>query len=95
MLLVLKKYQSTTGGGWFKSTKNSANYNYQEIYEHLKIGEIQFLNCNEEEVLLSVIWKVTQAMSQKKTDNAMLSRIVRNGGICSYIEKLEALNGNA
>lgn len=88
MLLVLKKGSK----GHYRSVPKCHDYQLPRIYTHIKNKDIQFQNCNEVDVILAAIKKVTQPLELLKTDSQLLNRIIRNGGFCEYIRKLEGLN---
>lgn len=103
--LVLTMAQKKKQGGDYWYTKPGAiRYTQSDILAALKTGiEIEFQGGCEEKELLGVLSLVEKGVTSntpidfsKKGDTALLNRIIRAGGFCEYLDKLEGelvLNG--
>lgn len=92
-MLTIKKTKNRN----FYTVPRSMHMTVPEIIEHYRSGEVTLLSCDEYKELLAMLeHKQLNKDSRNgfnKTiqgDTKLLSRILRNGGLINYTEKLEA-----
>lgn len=98
--MILKKSLKSQGGAYFREIPGSTFYSHRDIYNAIRNGDdIKLVNCYEDKELISIIRSIeTNTEGNGRTvnrnvegDTALMNRIIRGGGFCSYVEGLENL----
>lgn len=87
ILYLKKSNKKLHGGQYFYSAPGGVRYNYREMIEEIKAGEVILMRCFPELEYLSLL-KTTEKDNPCK-DVQLLNRIIRGGGFVEYINKLE------
>jgi hypothetical protein len=84
---IVKNKNSHKGSGVnYHKTPGSMAMSRMEIYDALRFEDgIEFVNCTEHDEIFLSLWHADSHAG----DTSMLYRIIRGGGFCEYIRRLQ------
>lgn len=96
-ITLTRTHEKAHGGQYWYTKPGSVRFTQSDIFNAIKVGaEIEFNNGHEELELLGALEFSEKGVTSntkidffKQGDTALLDRVIRAGGFCEYVLKLE------